>query len=281
MDLYGCHAPGGKDFQNQQWTLLVAPAIDAATDTAVGATHDDAADAASAGAVASSWRTIESRSAPGMCVAATPMTPNDCGTALWFPHDNDGDDNGGRDGDYNGSGDHEAGVASSVSYSSPSAPSSASTSTSTSTSTPTSASASMADVLSKAASPAAQSSGRAYAVATFGELRGGNLSLVSSADLISWTNEGVFLSTRYGMWDNATLSSGPSPMRLKDGNWLILYNVDNLWPVSNPAPLPAFGRCALGWAIVDARNLTNVLARADAPLVFAGKRGTAADQDRQ
>jgi hypothetical protein len=70
-------------------------------------------------------------------------------------------------------------------------------------------------------------------------------------------------------------------MRLKDGNWLILYNVDNLWPVSNPAPLPAFGRCALGWAIVDARNLTNVLARADAPLVFAGKRGTAADQDRQ
>ena len=280
MDLYGCHAPGGKNFQNQQWTLG-APAIDAATDivadapttdiatdTAVDAAHDDAADAASTGAVASSWRTIESKSAPGMCVAATPMTPDDCGTALWFPHDNDGGHDGGHDGDYDGGGDQDDGVASSTSSSPPSAPSSTSTSTPTFASTPTSTA---ANVLSKAASPAAQSSGRAYAVATFGELRGGNLSLVSSADLISWTNEGVFLSTRYGMWDNATLSSGPSPVRLKDGNWLLLYNVDNLWPVSNPAPLPVFGRCALGWAILDARNLTNVLARADAPLVFAGK----------
>ena len=28
-------------------------------------------------------------------------------------------------------------------------------------------------------------------------------------------------------------------------------------------------RCALGWAVLDQRNLTNVLARAEAPLVHA------------
>ena len=110
---------------------------------------------------------------------------------------------------------------------------------------------------------------RAYAIATFGELRGGNLSLVSSADLVTWRNEGVFLKTRPGYWDNATLSSGPAPVRLRDGNWLLLYDVDNLWPVDNPKPFPYFGRCALGWAILDGKNITNVLARADKPLVYA------------
>lgn len=72
---------------------------------------------------------------------------------------------------------------------------------------------------------------KVYAVATFGELRGGNLSLVSSRDLVSWRDEGVILATRSGHWDNATLSTGPSPVRLSDGNWLLFYDIDNLWPV--------------------------------------------------
>ena len=58
-------------------------------------------------------------------------------------------------------------------------------------------------------------------------------------------------------------------MRLSDGNWLLLYDVDNLWPVQDPQPLPAWGRCALGWAVLDQRNLTRVLARAEEPLVHA------------
>eukprot|EP00747_Dinoflagellata_sp_TGD_P179398 gnl/TRDRNA2_/TRDRNA2_30165_c0_seq1.p1 gnl/TRDRNA2_/TRDRNA2_30165_c0~~gnl/TRDRNA2_/TRDRNA2_30165_c0_seq1.p1 ORF type:complete len:533 (+),score=71.10 gnl/TRDRNA2_/TRDRNA2_30165_c0_seq1:1-1599(+) len=110
---------------------------------------------------------------------------------------------------------------------------------------------------------------RAYAVVTLGELRGGNLSLASSVDLETWRFEGEFLWTRPDRWDNATLSAGPAPVRLEDGNWLLLYNVDQLWPVDHPNPLPAFGRCALGWAILDQRNLTHVLARAEEPLVHA------------
>ena len=36
----------------------------------------------------------------------------------------------------------------------------------------------------------------------------------------------VLLRTRPGHWDNATLSAGPPPVLLDDGNWLVLYNVD-------------------------------------------------------
>jgi hypothetical protein len=46
-----------------------------------------------------------------------------------------------------------------------------------------------------------------FAVATFGELRGGDLSLVSSRDMVHWTDRGVFLRTRPDHWDNATLST--------------------------------------------------------------------------
>jgi len=179
--LWQCHDKGAKDLRNQQWIV-----------------HGDE---------------IQSQSAQGgMCLSIRVADVNDCGTVLWFPHDDLDDDQ-------------------------------AATST---TKRP-----------------------RAYAVATFGELRGGNLSLVSSADLVQWRQEGVFLETRPDKWDNATLSSGPAPVRLADGNWLLLYDVDNLWPVDNPKAFPYFGRCALGWAILDGKNITNVLARAEEPLVYA------------
>jgi hypothetical protein len=111
---------------------------------------------------------------------------------------------------------------------------------------------------------------RALAVVTFGGLRGGNLSLAASFDegLQTWEDRGVFLRTRPGRWDNATLSAGPAPQRLSDGSWLVLYNVDNKWPVGHPKPMPAYGRCALGWAVMDGA-FERVLARADAPLVVA------------
>jgi len=111
-----------------------------------------------------------------------------------------------------------------------------------------------------------------YAIATFGELRGGNLTLVSSSDhMKTWDVEETFVLTRNdSYWDNATLSTGPSPVMLSDGNWLLLYNIDNLWPVNDPVqPFPYFGRCALGYVILDANNITNVLARSDEPLVYA------------
>jgi predicted GH43/DUF377 family glycosyl hydrolase len=112
--------------------------------------------------------------------------------------------------------------------------------------------------------------GRALAVVTFGGLRGGNLSLASSPDegLEVWEDRGVFLETRPDHLYNATMSAGPAPQRLSDGSWLVLYNVDNKWPVGKPKPMPAYGRCALGWAIMDAA-FESVLARASEPLVVA------------
>jgi predicted GH43/DUF377 family glycosyl hydrolase len=111
---------------------------------------------------------------------------------------------------------------------------------------------------------------KAYAIATFGALRGGNLTLMTSSDgMKTWVNHSTLLLTRPGKWDNATLSSGPPPQRLSNGDWFMLYNVDNKWPVGAPKPFPKFGRCALGWAILDGKDITNVVARAEEPLVFA------------
>ena len=77
---------------------------------------------------------------------------------------------------------------------------------------------------------------------------------------------------RAGHWDDRTLSSGPCPVKLSDGNWLVLYNIDNKWPVDNPKPIPKYGRCALGWAVLASDGLTTgrpkVLARASEPLLW-------------
>ena len=159
VDVYSCHAPGGKDYDNQRFERSGALATRTAGDA----------------------RRLQSVSASApLCLSLKEVKINDCGTALWFPDDV-----------------HTDGV----------------------------------------------HAGRAHAVATFGELRGGNISLVSSTDLENWEDHGPLLQTRPDKWDNATLSSGPAPVRLSDGSWLLLYNVDNLWPVDNPKPLPAFGRC--------------------------------------
>jgi predicted GH43/DUF377 family glycosyl hydrolase len=79
------------------------------------------------------------------------------------------------------------------------------------------------------------------------------------------------LNTRPKHWDNRTLSSAACPRRLSDGNWLFLYNVDNKWPVDHPKPLPSYGRCALGWAILSRHNISHVLARAEEPLLYASE----------
>ena len=65
------------------------------------------------------------------------------------------------------------------------------------------------------------------------------------------------------------LSSAACPVKLSDGNWFLIYNVDNKWPVVDPKPLPRYGRCALGWAVLDKDDPTRVLARSDAPLLYA------------
>ena len=61
----------------------------------------------------------------------------------------------------------------------------------------------------------------AFTLATFGGLRGGNITLARSDDgLRSWQTLGPpLLATRPDAWDNATLSSAACPVKLSDGNW--------------------------------------------------------------
>ena len=122
VGLYACHNASSKDLSPQQFLY------DKATGQLVS---------------------VSATGPQKKCATLAVTTPNDCGSAVFFPHDHTVSNN-----------HHQ------------------------------------------------QDPPRAYAVATFGELRGGNLSLVSSQDLIQWQYGAPLLQTRYDMWDNATLSSG-------------------------------------------------------------------------
>ncbi|KAH8050750.1 hypothetical protein JL721_11325 [Aureococcus anophagefferens] len=109
------------------------------------------------------------------------------------------------------------------------------------------------------------SSSKAYAVATFGELSGANLSLVSSGRPGVVDLERPLLETRPDSWDDATLSAGPAP----SGSPTAAGCCCTTWTSSGRRD-PA--RCrgsaaALGWAILDGDDFS-VLARAR-PLVYA------------
>eukprot|EP00659_Diplonema_papillatum_P001355 gene1355-2097_t len=92
----------------------------------------------------------------------------------------------------------------------------------------------------------------------------GSLKIATSPDLFTWTNTNqTLIAPRKGMWDAVGVAAGPSPVRLSDGNYLYLYNTDN------QAQNPVYGRCALGWVVLDYGDPTRVLARAAEPLMVA------------
>eukprot|EP01060_Flectonema_neradi_P005292 TRINITY_DN13506_c0_g1_i1.p1 TRINITY_DN13506_c0_g1~~TRINITY_DN13506_c0_g1_i1.p1 ORF type:complete len:352 (+),score=76.35 TRINITY_DN13506_c0_g1_i1:46-1101(+) len=92
----------------------------------------------------------------------------------------------------------------------------------------------------------------------------GSLEIGTSRDLLHWTMTGRHLLVgRPGMWDEAGVAAGPSPERLEDGNYVFFY------PTDHHGQDPKYGRCALGWAILDKDDPTIVVDRCDAPLMVA------------
>ena len=78
--------------------------------------------------------------------------------------------------------------------------------------------------------------------------------VVASYELLNKT----LLRVRPGMWDSEQLEGGPAPLQLSDGNWLYLYDTFIGGSVSA-------GR--VGWAVLSLADPTQVIARADAPLL--------------
>eukprot|EP00941_MAST-03F_sp_MAST-3F-sp1_P005012 g5012.t1 len=191
VNIFTCHQKGKKDYRNQLWDIFSLHDTDGVLFQSVSSSQ---------------------------CLTVKKTIPNDCGTALFFPQDD--------------------------------------------------------DILTKLLSTP-----KAYALATFGEVRGGTLSLLSTTSLdltapdVQWKFIHNILEPRANHWDNSTLSSAAAPVRLSDGNWVVFYNVDNSWPLyPKPEPFPKYGRCALGYAILHGKDLSTVLARSEEPLIFAEKK---------
>lgn len=92
------------------------------------------------------------------------------------------------------------------------------------------------------------------------------LLLAESDDGVTWRDaHRIFMQGRPGCWDEKGVAAGPQPERLSNGDYLYVYNIDTGFPY-HPNPL---GRCAIGWAILDGADPTQIVARSDGPLMVA------------
>jgi predicted GH43/DUF377 family glycosyl hydrolase len=94
------------------------------------------------------------------------------------------------------------------------------------------------------------------------------LLLAESADGLHWKppandSKAVFMAGRPDCWDSQGVAAGPQPERLSSGDYLYVYNIDTGFPY-HPNPL---GRCAIGWAILDGDDPTQIVARSTDALI--------------
>ena len=116
----------------------------------------------------------------------------------------------------------------------------------------------------------------------------GPMYIGTSADLIHWNvSDTIWQQGRKGCFDYNGLAAGPPAERLSDGNYLLLYNIDNNMNCQSAScgkcgldcssGLPSTcsqarcfdGRCSVGWMILDQQDPSKVLARSEQPLLFA------------
>ncbi len=74
------------------------------------------------------------------------------------------------------------------------------------------------------------------------------------------------LHHRNDSFDSALVEAGPQTLKLSDKNYLFLYNSGRHTNISNPKPRWDI-QYNLGWAILDGEDPTQVLARAEEPLL--------------
>lgn len=94
--------------------------------------------------------------------------------------------------------------------------------------------------------------------------------LVESWDGLHWKvpeekDRRVLMKGRPGCWDASGVAVGPQPEQLSTGDYLLIYNIDTGFPY-HPNPL---GRCAIGWAILDGKDPSQIVARSQRPLLTA------------
>lgn len=90
------------------------------------------------------------------------------------------------------------------------------------------------------------------------------IKVATSNTLLSWPQSGgeVLIQPRVDFFDSRLVESGPPPLLLSSGDWLMLYNSAQLgWPVKNSTAYH------VGWVILDGEDPTIVKQRSSQPLL--------------
>jgi predicted GH43/DUF377 family glycosyl hydrolase len=91
--------------------------------------------------------------------------------------------------------------------------------------------------------------------------------IAQTKDLIHYDlSSAVLLKTRPDHFDSALVESGPQPLKLSDKNYLFLYNSGQHTNIPNPKPGWNV-QYNLGWAILNGDDPTQILARAEQPIL--------------
>ena len=89
--------------------------------------------------------------------------------------------------------------------------------------------------------------------------------LAESSDGRNWSiTNNTWMQGRPGCWDACGAIAGPQPEALSSGDYLMIYNIDTRIARNETSPL---GRCTIGWAILDGKDPSRVIARAEEALV--------------
>eukprot|EP00698_Gefionella_okellyi_P004417 TRINITY_DN14077_c0_g1_i1.p1 TRINITY_DN14077_c0_g1~~TRINITY_DN14077_c0_g1_i1.p1 ORF type:complete len:363 (-),score=69.96 TRINITY_DN14077_c0_g1_i1:261-1349(-) len=85
--------------------------------------------------------------------------------------------------------------------------------------------------------------------------------IAQSSNLTHWPDEGqVIIAPRADHFDNGLVESGPPPLKLSTGDYLFLHNSAN-------SGFPQSGEYHASWAILSGADPSQVLARAEDPLL--------------
>lgn len=88
---------------------------------------------------------------------------------------------------------------------------------------------------------------------------GGRIWISYSEDLIYWGGYDELMSPRAGFWDSHKIGPAVPPMRLENGNWLLIY-----YGIKNTSGGPI---ARIGAALLDPNNPARVIARTNIPII--------------
>ena len=100
----------------------------------------------------------------------------------------------------------------------------------------------------------------------------GHISVTTSSQLTSWSdiNYDAWLQPRSDAFDKDGVESGPQPVRLRDGNFLMLYNGYAAMQDQDQVlqlPLKKSKQYEIGWLILDGDDPATILQRCSTPII--------------